>query len=281
MYSAYGDLYPGYKKVTEFEGPDQFVYNGSGEMDQPLLNIRQNDDGTVSVDYMQIFKTDQHIDLDTIPDMTYGDSTYILPAKTDCNLELVWTVSNTDVATVNGHTIVIRGAGTALVTASQEGNAFHNAIEQTFMLNIKKAQLTITADSLSKTAGEENPQLTMTGEGFVNGDDISTALITPPEITCEADASSPAGEYAIVLSGGESTNYDLTLIDGVLTVSEPPAPPHKAGDVNEDGFVDISDVVAAINQIAKTASYRYADVNEDGEVNISDIVAIINIIAQQ
>ncbi len=281
MYSAYGDLYPGYKQVTAFEGPDQFVYNGSGEMDQPLLNIRQNADGTVSLDYMQIFKTDQHIDLDTIPDMTYGDSTYILPAKTDCNLELVWTVSNSDVATVNGDTLIIRGAGTALVTASQEGNAFNNAIEQTFVLNIKKAQLTITADSLSRNTGEENPELTMYFEGFVNGDDASTALTTPPDITCEADASSPAGEYAIVLSGGESTNYELTLIDGVLTVSEPPAPPHKTGDVNEDGFVDISDIVAAINHIAKTATFRYADVNEDDEVNISDIVAIINIIAQQ
>ena len=51
------------------------------------------------------------------------------------------------------------------------------------------------------------------------------------------------------------------------------------GDVNEDGSVDISDIVAVINQIAGTASYRYADVNNDTNVDISDIVAIINIIA--
>ena len=51
------------------------------------------------------------------------------------------------------------------------------------------------------------------------------------------------------------------------------------GDVNNDGWVDISDIVAAINHIAGTALYDQADVNGDNGVDISDIVAIINIIA--
>ena len=53
------------------------------------------------------------------------------------------------------------------------------------------------------------------------------------------------------------------------------------GDVNEDGKVDISDVVAIINQMAGTASWPHADVNEDNDVNISDVVAVINIMAGQ
>ena len=53
------------------------------------------------------------------------------------------------------------------------------------------------------------------------------------------------------------------------------------GDVNQDGFVDISDIVAIINQIAGTATWPLADVNEDKNVDISDIVAVINIIAEQ
>ena len=64
-----------------------------------------------------------------------------------------------------------------------------------------------------------------------------------------------------------------------IEVTELP-PSHKKGDVNEDGKVDISDIVAVINQIAGTATYRYADVNEDNKVDISDIVAVINIIAE-
>ena len=53
----------------------------------------------------------------------------------------------------------------------------------------------------------------------------------------------------------------------------------KPGDVNEDDKVDISDIVAIINNIAGTATYAHADVNGDEKVDISDIVAVINIIA--
>ena len=51
-------------------------------------------------------------------------------------------------------------------------------------------------------------------------------------------------------------------------------------DVNEDGLVDISDIVAIIQQISGSATYRYADVNEDSYVDISDIVSIIKYISR-
>jgi hypothetical protein len=51
------------------------------------------------------------------------------------------------------------------------------------------------------------------------------------------------------------------------------------GDVNLDGSVDISDIVAIINQMAGTASWQNANVNNDDNVDISDIVAVINIMA--
>ena len=52
------------------------------------------------------------------------------------------------------------------------------------------------------------------------------------------------------------------------------------GDVNHDGSVDISDIVAVINTIAGETTYSAsADVNKDDNTDISDIVAIINIIA--
>ena len=55
---------------------------------------------------------------------------------------------------------------------------------------------------------------------------------------------------------------------------------HEPGDVNLDGEIDISDVVATINTIAGEDTFRASpDVNGDGEVNISDVVAVINIIA--
>ncbi len=51
-------------------------------------------------------------------------------------------------------------------------------------------------------------------------------------------------------------------------------------DVNLDGNVDISDIVAVINTIAGGTTYKStADVNSDKNIDISDIVAIINYIA--
>ncbi len=71
-------------------------------------------------------------------------------------------------------------------------------------------------------------------------------------------------------NGGE--NYKILFSDNLASSV-------KKGDVNEDGKVDISDIVAVINQIAGTNKFPNADVNEDDKVDISDIVAIINIIA--
>ncbi len=73
-------------------------------------------------------------------------------------------------------------------------------------------------------------------------------------------------------------SYDGTAPD--LGCYEYATPATKlVGDVNEDGYVNISDVVAVINHIAGTQSWSLADVNEDKSVNITDVVIIINIIA--
>ena len=94
------------------------------------------------------------------------------------------------------------------------------------------------------------------------------------------------GTYTFDVKGGSTyavycTGSKLGFYGFNYAWVKPAETQHKKGDVNEDGNVDISDIVAVINQIAGTATYRYADVNEDENVDISDIVAIINIIAGQ
>ncbi|MBQ9294831.1 MAG: dockerin type I repeat-containing protein [Bacteroidaceae bacterium] len=53
------------------------------------------------------------------------------------------------------------------------------------------------------------------------------------------------------------------------------------GDANEDGTVDIADVVAILNAMALDATDSKFDVNGDGTIDIADVVAILNIMAQQ
>ncbi len=59
-----------------------------------------------------------------------------------------------------------------------------------------------------------------------------------------------------------------------LTTDEPT----KQGDVNGDGEVNGTDMVALVNVIMENAVYDNADVNEDGTINGTDMVALVNII---
>ena len=52
-----------------------------------------------------------------------------------------------------------------------------------------------------------------------------------------------------------------------------------AADVNGDGIVNVGDIMAIINVMARPADAKYkdfADVNGDGVVNVGDIMAVIN-----
>ena len=52
------------------------------------------------------------------------------------------------------------------------------------------------------------------------------------------------------------------------------------GDINNDGNIDVLDVVILVNYILNgdTSELDGADINNDGEVNVLDIVALVNII---
>ena len=72
-----------------------------------------------------------------------------------------------------------------------------------------------------------------------------------------------------------AVNYDGVSVVRSYTISVDSV----RGDVNNDGTVNINDVVAVINHMAGIVYLQYADVNDDGTVNINDVVAIINIMA--
>ena len=56
-------------------------------------------------------------------------------------------------------------------------------------------------------------------------------------------------------------------------------PSDSIGDVNEDGAINILDVITIINMIFDTNSANQnADVNIDGLIDILDIITVVNII---
>ena len=54
------------------------------------------------------------------------------------------------------------------------------------------------------------------------------------------------------------------------------------GDLNQDGFVNVQDIILSINIIlgAPPSSYELCsgDINEDGVIDILDVVLLINLI---
>jgi len=85
------------------------------------------------------------------------------------------------------------------------------------ILTVTPAPLTITANSYTRKQGEDNPEFGFSCKGFRNKEK-EDVLLTQPVITCEATKDSPAGEYAITVSGATAQNYDITFVDGILTV---------------------------------------------------------------
>ena len=89
-------------------------------------------------------------------------------------------------------------------------------------LTIVPALLTITAQSYTRYKGQENPTFEVSYSGFKNGENASV-LTTQPTISCSASSDSPAGTYEIIPSGAEAQNYDISYVNGTLTVEYAPA----------------------------------------------------------
>lgn len=87
-------------------------------------------------------------------------------------------------------------------------------------LTITPAQLTIKANNADKTYYEENPSFTYACSGFVNGDNISSALQAQPTLSTDADQYSNAGTYDIAANGASSNNYNIVFIPGTLTINK-------------------------------------------------------------
>ncbi|WP_221032321.1 MBG domain-containing protein [Actomonas aquatica] len=83
-------------------------------------------------------------------------------------------------------------------------------------LTINPAPLTIRPDDLTRSFGTDNPTLTASFTGLVNGD--TAADITGLTLSTAATASSPDGAYNIIASGATNANYTYTYLNGLLTV---------------------------------------------------------------
>ena len=86
--------------------------------------------------------------------------------------------------------------------------------EKSFTFSVIEPSV-VTITSCSRLYGEENPTFEYTVSGG--------ALEGTPTITCPATTSSDVGDYVITGAKGSITNYNVTFINGTLTVNPAPA----------------------------------------------------------
>jgi filamentous hemagglutinin family protein len=158
------------------------------------------------------------------------------------------TVSGTITNAVSGDDLALTGsfsdknAGSGkTVTASLSGtDAGNYAVNYTDTANITPALLTVTANDATWTIGTDQPEYSVSYNGFVNGE-TEGVLVGTLEFTPSDTVALGVGEYAVSASGLSSPNYTITYVDGVLTVTRNNDDVYKGlvGSLLLNGFPDI------------------------------------------
>ncbi|QEC43263.1 MBG domain-containing protein [Pseudobacter ginsenosidimutans] len=150
--------------------------------------------------------------------LQYGDADHDPAATASSGLQVTYTSSDLQVATIVSNQIRIVGAGTAEITASQPGNqTYLPATPVKKILTVSKAPLIIKPANISVEQYLPFPGFTAVYTSFVNGDNAAS-LTTQPTITTTANSASAPGDYTLTASDAASPNYTITYETGTLTI---------------------------------------------------------------
>lgn len=122
---------------------------------EPLVQVLvKNNQGEVMLDgYILVHiasKEKQTLKLTELPTMACGDEPYVLPSTTEEGQTLIWTSSNTDIATVSGTQLIAKKAGTVTITARQEGNEDYRPFVREFILTVVEKPQEIVVTDISQ-----------------------------------------------------------------------------------------------------------------------------------
>jgi glucose/arabinose dehydrogenase len=112
----------------------------------------------------------------------------------------------------------INAAGPGNQLTASVGGALSDGVTVAF--SVAPAALTVKADDKVRIVGTNNPPLTASYGGFVNGDSAGNALSGSPALNCAATPTSAPGAYTIFCTQGTlaASNYNFTFVNGTLTV---------------------------------------------------------------
>jgi gliding motility-associated-like protein len=173
---------------------------GGNSLWNPAISVPQT---------LTVSKANQTITFNALSSKTYGDADFSPGASASSGLTVTYASGNPAVATIIGGMIHIVGAGSAIISASQAGDANYNAapdVPQT--LTVNKANQTITFGALSaKTYGDGD---TAPGATASSGLTVSysSGSIGVATIVSSMIHITGAGTSVITASQAGNTNYN-------------------------------------------------------------------------
>ena len=157
---------------------------------------------------------------------TVGDADFDLSAVASSGLEVSYSITNSQVATVSGNRVHIVGAGTATITATQEGNENYNPAQPVSVLltvntPAKQNQSITGLEDITKTLGDAPFDLAAVASSGLAvsyaSSNTSVATVSGSRVTLVG-----AGTTTITASQYGSDSYNpAPAVTAVLTVNPP------------------------------------------------------------
>ncbi len=234
--------YPSDWELIDYEGP-RATFNIGNEPGEVAVRAVNPCTGQESVKVSYFAKVDQTITFNTLASVELDDPDFDLSATATSGLPVSYASSNTSVATVDGSTVSIVGAGSTTITASQSGNGSYNAAPNVMrVLTVNKANQTISFDSFQDIKYSDGGQLlTATAS---SGLQVTYSSSNPSIANINNGQVFPQGVGTVNITASQSGGADynpapdvvrsLTVLKGDQTISFDPI--NGSFNVNNNSF---------------------------------------------
>jgi EGF-like domain len=177
-----------YSRPTEFTYSSETTSNSTNNTQQSLIN--------------------PEINFLSIPTKYYGDDPFTIQATSTSDGSITYTSSNADVATINGNTVTIIGAGSTDITAVQTASGSYSNASTTISLLIHKANPHVSVNDMNVTFNGSDV--------VIGGNSSSTAdyyYVIGNTSIAGIDGSITNNPNLIILSPGTTTISRIELGD--------------------------------------------------------------------